>query len=111
MPDHHDAALIVQLARWATEMQHEEAVAEISRENFDPQSVTIEEPSVRRVLQFGETVGTLTQNGLLDQGLVLDWIWFAGLWERVGPAALREREKRGVPELFENFQALAKAQG
>jgi hypothetical protein len=65
---------------------------------------------VVRVLSWGETIGTLTKNGLLDTDLVLDWIWVSGLWERVGPAALKQREKHGVPELYENFEALAAKQ-
>ena len=60
---------------------------------------------------WGETVGTLTKNGLLDIDLVLDWLWVSGLWTRVGPAAVKLREKHGVPELYENFEALAKRQG
>jgi hypothetical protein len=34
----------------------------------------------------------------------------SGLWGRVGAAARAEREKHGVPELYENFEALARAQ-
>jgi hypothetical protein len=53
----------------------------------------------------------LTKNGLLDTDLVLDWLWMSGVWARVGPAALRQREKHGVPELYANFEALAAKQG
>ena len=31
-------------------------------------------------------------------------------WAKVGPAAERAREKAGVPQLFENFEALAAGQ-
>jgi hypothetical protein len=34
----------------------------------------------------------------------------SGAWARVGPAALKEREKFGVPELYENMEALAAQQ-
>ena len=50
----------------------------------------------------------LTQNGL---DLVLDWLWVSGVWARVGPAACKQRDKHGVPELYENFEALAAKQG
>jgi hypothetical protein len=43
--------------------------------------------------------------------LVLDWLWVAGMWSRVGPAALKFRDKHGVPELYGNFEALATKQG
>jgi hypothetical protein len=35
-------------------------------------------------LTWGETIGTLTKNGLLDTELVLDWLWVSGVWARVG---------------------------
>jgi hypothetical protein len=50
------------------------------------------------------------KNDLLDRALTYDWLWVAGAWDRVGPAALRAREKAGVPQLYENFEALAKGQ-
>jgi hypothetical protein len=40
--------------------------------------------------------------------LIDDWLWIEGMWSRVGPAALRAREKFGEPRLYENFEALAK---
>jgi len=33
-----------------------------------------------------------------------------GAWDRVGAAAKRAREKEGVPEMYENFEALAEGQ-
>jgi hypothetical protein len=35
----------------------------------------------------------------------------AGSWARVGPAALRARERTGVAYLYENFEALSAGQG
>ena len=110
MPRHEDAALVVQLAQWGTAMGLEASTAAIFADDFDPEAVTAQDADVRRVLQFGETIGTLTKNGVLNQRLVLDWLWVAGLWSRVGPAARRERERFGVAALFENFEALAAAQ-
>ena len=55
-------------------------------------------------------LGTLVKNGLLDRALVNDWLWVAGTWERVGPAAKRARAKLGEPRLFENYEALAAGQ-
>jgi hypothetical protein len=37
-------------------------------------------------------------------------VWAAGVWDRVGPAVARARERAGVPQLFENFEALAGGQ-
>ena len=59
---------------------------------------------------YGETVGTLVKHETLDRDLVLDWLWVGGMWDRVGPAAQRARERLGADALYENFEALAKAQ-
>jgi hypothetical protein len=52
----------------------------------------------------------LVKNDVLDQGLVLDWLWVQGMWDRVGPAAVRARDRLGSDALYENFEALASAQ-
>jgi hypothetical protein len=71
-----DANLIVQLARWGTEMGLDEAIQVLF-------------------------------SGVLNQDLVLDLWWVAGLWARVGPAATKDRERIGQARLYENFEALA----
>jgi hypothetical protein len=110
MPDREDAALLVQLAQWGTSLGLQAAMLEIFAEDFDPESASASDEPVSTVLAFGETVGTLTKNGLIDTGLILDWLWMSGAWARVGPAALKEREKYGVPALYENMEALAAQQ-
>jgi hypothetical protein len=50
------------------------------------------------------------KNDLLDRNLVLDWLWVSGAWDRVGQAALEARAQAGVPQLWENFEALAQSQ-
>jgi hypothetical protein len=104
---HEDAVLVVQIVRWGTEMQLDEAVAELFADGFDPESASMDNPAVRKALTFGETVGTLVKQGLLNRDLVYDLWWVQGIWGRVGPAALRQREKFGEPRLFENIEALA----
>jgi hypothetical protein len=91
-------------------MSLEEAMHFVWADDFDREAASTEDILVSRVLSWAETIGTLTKNGLLDADLVLDWLWVSGLWDRVGPAALRQPEKHGVPELFENFEALAAKQ-
>jgi hypothetical protein len=105
-----DALLVVQLSQWGAMMGLDEATAAVFDETFDPASATAQDLPVRKVLQFGETVGTLVKNGLLDRDLVLDWLWIAGLWQRVAPAVQTVRERVGEPRLFENFEALAGGQ-
>jgi hypothetical protein len=107
-PTKDDAQLMIQLAQWGTLLGVQEAMPQIFSDSFDPETAdAMTDQSVRTMLTFGETIGTLTKNGLLHEGLVQDWIWVAGLWARVGPAAKRNRERYGEPRLYENFEALA----
>ena len=110
MASKKDAALMVQLAQWGTAMGMEDALQAIWADDFDPEAASHQDVLVSRVLTWGETIATLTKNGLLDTDLVLDWLWVAGIWKRVSPAALKAREQYGVPQMYENFEALAAKQ-
>lgn len=90
-------------------MDLQDGLGVIFEDDFDPDTATANDDAVRKVLCFNETIGTLVKNDLLDRNLVLDWLWVAGAWDRVGPAALKARE-RSDPALCENFEALAKSQ-
>ena len=108
-PTYEDAQLMIQLAQWGTALGVEEAMPQIFSASFDPQTAdAMSDPAVRKLLGFCESIGTLTKHGLLSVQLVHDWLWVDGLWERLGPAALRLRERHGEPRLYENFEALAK---
>jgi hypothetical protein len=103
---HQDAVLIVELSKWGAIAGIADAAGRIFADDFDPETAELSDPEVRLVLGYNETVATLVKNDLLDRDLVLDWLWVAGTWDRVGPAALRAREQAGVPALYENFEAL-----
>jgi hypothetical protein len=105
-----DATLIVELAKWGSMIGLDEASRFIWADDFDPDAAEVTDPPIQAVLTFNETIGTLVKNELLDRELVYDWLWVEGTWGRVGAAAKRAREKAGVPELFENFEALANGQ-
>ncbi|MDX6309709.1 MAG: hypothetical protein QOI06_2755 [Nocardioidaceae bacterium] len=111
MPDREDGALLVQLSQWGSAMGLEEAMHAVWADDFDPEAASAEDILVSRLLNWGETIGTLTKNGLIDTDLVLDWLWVSGVWARVGPAARKQRDKHGVQALYENFEALAAKQG
>ncbi|HEY6425813.1 MAG TPA: hypothetical protein VIX84_01135 [Acidimicrobiales bacterium] len=102
-----DANLVMQIVRWGTEIELTEAVQVLLDDKFDPEAASPDDPSVQKVLNFGEVVGTLVNQGVLDRGLVLDMWWMQGLWSRVAPAAQRTREHLGEPRLSENFEKLA----
>jgi hypothetical protein len=107
---HEDAVLVVELAKLGAMNGLGEAVGQIFADDFDPDAAELSDPSVRIVLGWNETVATLVKNDLLSRDLVYDWLWVAGTWDRVGPAAVRAREAAGVPVLYENFEALAAGQ-
>jgi hypothetical protein len=107
-PTRDDAQLMVQLAQWGTSLGIERLMPQILADDFDPETAdAMDNEAVRTVLMLGESIGTLTKHDLLSSELVHDWLWVEGLWSRVGPAALKAREKFGEPRLYENFEALA----
>lgn len=109
-PTHDDALLMVELARWSTELGVQDAIPHILADDFDPETADmLVDDAVRTLLLFGESVGTLVKHDLLSSELVHDWIWVAGIWDRVGPAAIRQRKKFGEARLYENFEALAES--
>jgi hypothetical protein len=104
-----DAMLLVELAKWGSMLGLAEASRVLYSDDFDPDTADVRDSAVQSVLMFNETIGTLVKNGLLNRELANDWLWFAGSWSRVGPAALRARESVGEPRLYENFESLATA--
>jgi hypothetical protein len=105
-----DATLVVELAKLATMMEFGKAARTVFADDFDPDTADAQDEAVQTMLTFFETVGTLVKNGLLDRDLTYDWLWASGVWAKVGPAAERAREQAGVPQLYENFEALAAGQ-
>jgi hypothetical protein len=110
MATHEDANLLVQLAQWGAMIDLGMAMGTVFADEFDPEIAASHDPPVQTILAYGETVGTLVKHETLDRDLVLDWLWVGGMWDRVGPAAQRARERLGADALYENFEALAKAQ-
>jgi hypothetical protein len=107
---HEDAVLMIELAKFGAMIGLGDANGTIFSDEFDSETATLGDPAVRTVLGYNETVATLVKNDLIDRDLVYDWLWVAGVWDRVGPAALRAREQAGVSVLYENFEALAAGQ-
>jgi hypothetical protein len=105
-----DATLIVELAKWGAMIGLQEASRKIFSDDFDAAGADALDDEIQTTLVWHETIGTLVKNELLDRDLVYDWLWVSGSWDRVAPAALAAREKAGVPELYENFEALAQGQ-
>ena len=106
-----DAALAVQLVRWGTELGLSDAVHTVLSEVFDSSTASTNDFAVRKILEFGDVVGTLVKQNVLNKDLVLDLWWAGGAWERVKMAAEQDRARLGEPRLHDNFQALAEAAG
>jgi hypothetical protein len=103
---YEDANLLIQTMRWGTEMGLDDAMAEIFSDGFDPETAPMDNRSVRIVLSFGETVGALVKNDVLNRDLLLDIFWAEGIWPRVSRHALAVREQAGDARLYEHFEAL-----
>ena len=65
---------------------------------------------INSICSWYETVGTLYKHGLINEDLLFDWLWVAGVWNRLQGFALGLREQAGVAAIYENFEAMAKAQ-
>ena len=116
---HEDAALVVQLAQWSSTAGLVEAVDWIFSDdfvsehaqfviNFPPTSERYRQ--VHTTLNFFETVGTLHKHGLINEELLFDWLAVEAVWDRVKNLAIGDRAQYGIPALWENFEAMAKAQ-
>jgi hypothetical protein len=120
-PTQADAQLMLQLAQLSAAMNVDKGQAllwkhhkqggitfEQFEETYDADSK--DAVAIISVLKWHETVGTLVKQGLLDRGLVYDWLWVSGTWDICRAIALGQREQAGVAEIWENFEALAAAQ-
>ncbi len=101
-----EAQLVVQLASWGTALGVEDALAELFSEGFDPTDGSADNSSVRDVLWYFETVGTLSKHGALSKSLANDLWWLSGIWDRVRAHVEFARSGSGEPRLYENFELL-----
>lgn len=119
-PTQADAQLMLQLAQLSQTPLMERGQAllwkhrptgGLSWDEFQGLGVESEDyGAVMAVLKWHETIGTLVKQGLLNRELVLDWLWVSGTWELCKSIALGQRAETGVPQMWENFQALAASQ-
>ncbi len=105
-PTREDAQLMLQIAQWGTSLGVNDAMVQVFSEEFDPYEADATEPNANKILIFCETIGTLVKRDLLSKELVDDWLWIDGLWGRVGPAAVKYRDKQEEERLFANFEAM-----
>ena len=115
-PTQEDARLILQLSQLSQNESHHRGTTILwqTDEPMTYEAFKAEYPrgsqgmsDVMSVASWYETIGTLVKNGLLDRGLVHDWLWVGGIWNRCAAILLGQRAET-VPEMWENFEALAK---
>jgi hypothetical protein len=114
-PTRDDADLMLQLVRaWPAE-----ATDWTWGDEFDPDyekfAAKYTEGSeqfayVHAVLNWYETIGTLHKHGLLNEDLLFDWLAIDMVWGRMKSHALAWRAQMGNAHIYENFEAMAKAQ-
>jgi len=118
-PTYQDAEIMLQVSQWGTAMGVQAAmnwmwsdkfIADytVFREKHPPGSKGFRRATT--VCSWFETIGTLYKNGLFNGDLLFDWLLITGPWERMKGFALGLREESGAAQLYENFEALAKAQ-
>jgi len=113
-PTYDDANLMLQLVRsWPADatdwMWSDEFVPD--HKEFEARYAHNAEAfgKVRAVLGWYETIGTLHKHGLLNEDLLFDWLAVDMTWERMKSHALDMRAESGNPRIYENFEAMARA--
>ena len=104
---HDDAILMIELAKWGSMVGVYEASREVFADDFDAEAAEITNPSVSKLLMFGETIGTLVKNGLINRELVYDWLWVEGTGQRSLPPQNGRVQRPCYPALCELRSAAA----
>jgi len=118
-PTYQDATLILQMAQWGASSGMDAARNWLWSDEFIPDYSEFIKKYPRgseghgnasKVCGWMETLGTLYKHKLINEELLFDWLAVDLMWERLKGFALGVRDKVGHPRLFENFEAMAKAQ-
>lgn len=117
-PNYEEANLMIQLLRWGSEIGTNEASnflwSDAYEEDFESFKEkypwgTQEQKHVTNLCGWYESLAALWVNGLISEKLVSDWLAVGMVWDRIKNHALGFREQSGNPQIYEHFEALAKA--
>jgi hypothetical protein len=117
-PTYQDASLMLQLAQWGAVSGLSEATNWLWSDQFIPDYTEFVRKYplgsegtliAAKVCGYFETLATLWKHGLLNEELVFDWLAVSMIWDRIKSYAIGVRQAAGNPRLYENFEALAKA--
>ena len=118
-PTYQDADIMLKMARLGVDIDIGKLTGWLYSDQFIPDYAEFtkkhatdseEFNKVRSILMWYETLGTLYKQGLFNGELLFDWVTVTPFWERLKSFALGQREQSGNPRLYENFEALAKAE-
>jgi len=118
-PNYQDATLMLQLAQWGAALGLNEAMNWIWSNQFVPDYTEFVKKyptgsegfaNASKICYVFETIGTLYKHGLFNEELLFDWLAIGLVWDKIKGFALGEREQYEEPRIFENFEAMAKAQ-
>ena len=118
-PTYQDAMLMIQMAQLGAVSGNQKASAFIWSDKFvaDYKEFSNKYPPgseeysyLNQICGWYEILGTLFKHDLFNPELLFDWLLVSGVWDRVKGFALGVREEAKAPALFENFEAMAKAQ-
>lgn len=115
-----DAMLVIEFSRWAKEWGFYEANSwlrenrdkwntyEVFRDALPPSSEGYHH--VHTVLGFYENLGLFYRHRVIDTNLLFDWLDFVDPWSRLAAVALGLRDDAENPDLWTNFELLARDQ-
>ena len=118
-PTYQDASLMLQIAQWGAATGLPKANSFLWSDKFESDykefvkkypSRTDEYSYASQICGWFETLGTLFKHDLFNRELLFDWLLVSGVWDRIKGFALGVREEAKEPKLYENFEAMAKAQ-
>jgi hypothetical protein len=118
-PTYEDATLLIQLSQFAVSSGAQEAISWMWSHEFVPEHTEFLEKyppgseghlKAYSICSYFETIGTLYRHGLLNETLLFDWLAVSLIWDRIKRFPLEIRLMTGEPRLYENFEAMAKAQ-
>jgi len=118
-PTHQDASLMLQLYQVGAAIGLSEAMNWMWSDEFAADYAEFAEKyptgsegsaNATKICGWFETLGTLYKHGLFNEELLFDWYAVDLVWDRIKGIPLGWREQTGDARLYENFEALAKAQ-
>lgn len=118
-PTYQDATLMIQLSQWGAMIELQEATNWMWSDNFIADYTKFlrkyppgseEYGKAAKICGYYETIGTLYKNGLFNGELLFDWLAVHLVWNRIKDFALGVRKEVEESRLYENFEAMAKAQ-